>query len=293
MKSKEVGARIRALMKEHRLSQRKVQEDTGINQSVLSETINGNMGYERVVDRLASVYGWSRDYLVTGALVDGLIGNYNQKLKEGECILEYQETSGNFHYNTKPDSMKPNTSGYSPICVSTIEECGNFCMRLQHRVDFSQRPYPTKEYVIEEWEKFKNGNGDDDPKEKTRPRLPVTAAAGYLQEYLTGVMAAECEQMSYIRGLTDYDFTMFVQGDSMEPKFEGGDEIACKKVVSMIEWGKAYVVSTRDGAVLKRLYDEGECIRCVSYNHEEYPDFLVNKNEILDVYRIVGVLRTH
>jgi phage repressor protein C with HTH and peptisase S24 domain len=84
---------------------------------------------------------------------------------------------------------------------------------------------------------------------------------------------------------------MIVKGNSMEPKFESGDEIACKKVEKIIEWGKTYVLATRDGAVLKRLYQDEDGVRCVSYNHEEYPDFHVDGDDILGVYRVVGLLR--
>lgn len=128
-------------------------------------------------------------------------------------------------------------------------------------------------------------------KEVTKPRLPITAAAGNIYEYLDGVKMHECEQIPVIRSMPDYDFTMVVKGNSMEPKFEGGDEIACKKVEKIIEWGKAYVLATRDGAVLKRLYQDGDGVRCVSYNHEEYPDFHVDGDDILGVYRVVGLIR--
>lgn len=126
---------------------------------------------------------------------------------------------------------------------------------------------------------------------KTKPRLPVTAAAGKLSDYLDGVLAHECEYLPVMRSLPNYDFTMIVKGNSMEPKFEGGDEIACKLVESVIEWGKTYVLATRDGAVLKRLYKTENGVRCVSYNHEEYPDFEVNGDDILGVYRVVGLIR--
>lgn len=126
---------------------------------------------------------------------------------------------------------------------------------------------------------------------KTKPRLPVTAAAGKLSDYLDGVLADECEFIPVMRSLPDYDFTMLVKGNSMEPKYEGGDEIACKKVTSIIEPGKTYVLATRDGAVVKRLYPEKDGVRCVSYNHEEYPDFFVSGEDILDVYRVVGMIR--
>jgi phage repressor protein C with HTH and peptisase S24 domain len=125
----------------------------------------------------------------------------------------------------------------------------------------------------------------------TKPRLPVTAAAGQLSDYLDGILAHECEFLPVMRSLPDYDFTMMVKGNSMEPKYEGGDEIACKKVESVIEWGKTYVLATRDGAVLKRLYQDGDGVRCVSYNNEEYPDFHVNGEDILGVYRVVGLIR--
>ena len=126
---------------------------------------------------------------------------------------------------------------------------------------------------------------------ETRPRLPITAAAGVLSDYLDGVLIDECEQIPIVRSMPDYDFTMIVKGDSMEPKFEGGDEIACKRVLSIIEPGKTYVLSTRDGAVIKRLYPEEDGVRCVSYNHEEYPDFKVKGEDILGVYRVVGLIR--
>jgi phage repressor protein C with HTH and peptisase S24 domain len=124
----------------------------------------------------------------------------------------------------------------------------------------------------------------------TRPRLPVTVAAGMLAEYIGGIMAHQCEQMPVIRNFPTYDFTMIVKGDSMEPKFEGGDEIACTRVYSIVEWGKVYLIDTKDGAFLKRIYEEGDSLRCVSYN-KEYPDFIVPKCEVNGIYRVVGLLR--
>lgn len=125
----------------------------------------------------------------------------------------------------------------------------------------------------------------------TKPRLPITAAAGHLSDYLGGVLAHECEQVPVMRSIPDYDFSMIVKGDSMEPKFEGGDEIALKEVHSTIEWGKAYVLATRDGAVLKRLFPAEHGFRCVSYNHEEYPDFIVDEDDVFGKYRVVGLIR--
>ena len=131
---------------------------------------------------------------------------------------------------------------------------------------------------------------DNNSKSDLRPRLPITAAAGVLSDYIDGVLVHECEMLPKMRSMPDYDFTMLIKGDSMEPKFEGGDEVACKKVEKVIEWGKAYVIATRDGNVLKRLYPKENGVRCVSYN-PEYPDFEVAGDDIFGIYRIVGLIR--
>lgn len=126
--------------------------------------------------------------------------------------------------------------------------------------------------------------------EQTRPRIPMTVAAGTLNGFGDAVLSHQCEQVPVVKMLPDYDYTMIVKGDSMEPKFEGGDEIAIKRVSSIIEWGKPYVLDTRDGAILKRLYDAGDKYRCVSYN-SEYSDIEVPKDDVFGVYRVVGLIR--
>lgn len=124
---------------------------------------------------------------------------------------------------------------------------------------------------------------------ETRPRVPSTAAAGSLSGF-SDESEWEWERYPIIKAFPTYDFTIIVKGNSMEPKFEGGDEVAIKKVCDFIEWGKVYVLDTRDGAVLKRLYDNGDKYRCVSFN-DEYPDFEVNKEDVYGVYKVVGLIR--
>ena len=123
-----------------------------------------------------------------------------------------------------------------------------------------------------------------------RPRLPVSAAAGKLGAYINGVKASDCEMMPIIKNFPSYDFTMFIQGNSMEPYFLSGDEIALSRA-SIIQWGKEYVLDTEEGAVFKKIYEDGDNIRCVSYNKEEYHDFLVPKTMIYGFYKVVGMIR--
>jgi hypothetical protein len=125
----------------------------------------------------------------------------------------------------------------------------------------------------------------------SKPRIPTMAMAGFLSDYVEGVRKEDCEFLPIIQRFPSYDFTMFVKGNSMEPKYEGGDEIACKRVYDVIEWGKTYVLDTTDGAVMKRIYDAGDKIRCVSYNSQEYPDFFIEKENVRGFYKVVGLIR--
>lgn len=126
----------------------------------------------------------------------------------------------------------------------------------------------------------------------TRPRIPYTAAAGAITNALDGIKENECEQIPVVPSFPDYDFTIIIKGDSMEPKYEGGDEVACKRVdhTSFIQWGKVHVLDTAQGIVIKRIYEDGDKIKCVSYN-PEYPPFSIDKSEIYSISLVVGLLR--
>lgn len=129
-------------------------------------------------------------------------------------------------------------------------------------------------------------------KTETRPRIPYTAAAGSLTSAVEGVTAEQCEQIPRITAFPNYDFTIIIKGNSMEPKYEGGDEVACKRIdnTSFIQWGKVHVMDTAQGIIIKRIYEDDDKVRCVSYN-PEYPDFSISKEEIYSMSLIVGLLR--
>lgn len=129
-------------------------------------------------------------------------------------------------------------------------------------------------------------------KKQTRPRIPYTAAAGSLTSAVEGITANQCEQIPRINVFPDYDFTIIIKGSSMEPNYEGGDEVACKRIdnTSFIQWGKVHVLDTAQGIIIKRIYEDGEKIRCASYN-TEYPDFSILKEEIFSMSLVVGLIR--
>lgn len=129
---------------------------------------------------------------------------------------------------------------------------------------------------------------------ETRPRIPYTAAAGTLTEAMSGVTATECEQIPVVKYLPEYNFTIVAYGDSMLPEIVSGDEMACRTIkdTSYIQWGRVYVLDTDSGIVVKRVYDAGDSIRCVS-NNKDYPDFNIPKSEIRSMHLMVGLIRRY
>jgi SOS-response transcriptional repressor LexA len=127
---------------------------------------------------------------------------------------------------------------------------------------------------------------------ESKPRIPYDAAAGRLTDTIEGVTEYECEKLLVVQAFPKYDFTIIVTGDSMMPNFHPGDEVACLRVNEArdLQWGRVYVLDTEQGIVIKRIYDNGDSIRCASYN-PEYPDFNVPKEDIRSYNLVVGALR--
>lgn len=122
----------------------------------------------------------------------------------------------------------------------------------------------------------------------TRPRILTYACAGTLTEAIDEYS----EQMPVMAQMPRYDFTIMVRGDSMEPEFRSGDEIACLKVneKAFIQWGKPHVLFTSQGIVVKRLYEGENGFRCVSDN-KQYPEFFVPGEDVYSVSLVVGLVR--
>lgn len=127
---------------------------------------------------------------------------------------------------------------------------------------------------------------------ESKPRIPYDAAAGSLTDAVDGVTAYQCEQLPVVQAFPKYDFTIRITGDSMMPNLHPGDEVACLRVneARFLQWGRVYVLDTEQGIVIKRIYDNGDSIRCASYN-PEYPDFNVPKEDIRSYNLVVGALR--
>ena len=129
---------------------------------------------------------------------------------------------------------------------------------------------------------------------ETKPRIPFDAAAGSLSIITNSVTAIQCEYAPVIPRFPKYDFTIMVRGNSMEPEFMSGDEVACRLIdeKTFIQWGRPHVIDTTQGVVLKRIYDRKSSILCRSDN-DDYEDFEIPKSDVLHLALVVGSLRVY
>ena len=120
------------------------------------------------------------------------------------------------------------------------------------------------------------------------PLLPIFAQAGTLTGWSEGVEEAKCERViSPVQGV---DMAVHIYGESMYPDIPNGSVVYVKRVKSIIEWGRAYILDTVDGPLLKYLTPgtDEDHIKCVSANHDPmYAPFEVSKTDVLGIYRVV------
>lgn len=94
-----------------------------------------------------------------------------------------------------------------------------------------------------------------------------------------------------------HDAFYVVYGDEMEPYFLPGDKLAISPYEQGNERkllnGRTYLVDTKhNGLMLRRLYKVDEGFRAIALN-EQYGEELIEMEDVIRVYRILGLLRTN
>lgn len=122
------------------------------------------------------------------------------------------------------------------------------------------------------------------------PLVPIEAVAGYGTPAYDDIKVEDYYSVGEFRD--NSDFLLRVKGDSMAPKFTGGDIVACKKIESRLffQWGRVYAICTESqGVMIKRVQpsEDKDCIRCVSDN-EKYAPFDVPKSDIIALALVNG-----
>ena len=127
----------------------------------------------------------------------------------------------------------------------------------------------------------------------TVPMLPIFAQAGSLTGWSEGIEEAKCERV--ISPVKDIDMAVHIYGESMYPDIPNGSVVYVRRVSGrIIDWGRAYILDTVDGPVLKYLTPgaDEEHIRCQSANHDpKFAPFEVLKEDILGMYKVVMCMR--
>lgn len=125
--------------------------------------------------------------------------------------------------------------------------------------------------------------------------LPLSAMGGSLTGFgVNGVILQNCEAI--VSPIENVDFAITVYGESMVPEYPSGSRILIKKINPdiFIDWGKAYVLDTPNGVIVKEVHrccDKEGCVRCHSLNPDpKYSDFDVPLSEIYGIYRVLMCL---
>ena len=125
--------------------------------------------------------------------------------------------------------------------------------------------------------------------DKRIPLIPYEAVAGPGSFVFPDEFAVDYYK---VRDFSNADFLVRVKGDSMSPKYTGGDLVACKTVTERLffQWGRVYVIYTKSqGVMIKRLQPSKDesCVTCVSDN-EKYAPFDVPKEDIVSLALVNG-----
>ena len=127
----------------------------------------------------------------------------------------------------------------------------------------------------------------------TVPMLPIFAQAGSLSGWSEGIEEAKCERV--ISPVKDIDMAVHIYGESMYPDIPNGSVVYVRRVSGrIIDWGRAYILDTVDGPVLKYLTPgaDEEHVRCQSANHDpKFAPFEVLKEDILGMYKVVMCMK--
>ena len=214
---------------------------------------------------------------------------YNDdKIRERIMKLMHRESLSQIEFSEKIGRGQPNVSeimrGKRKISRGFLQDIQNAFPNLK-----------------KEWLMFGEGSmyeGDEilDTSEQpnTRPRIPKTMAEGNIDVFLKN-HRSECQEKEVVAQFPDYEFTLILKNDRMSPKYQRGDELAFRKT-SIVEWGNDYLVDCVEGPKFKKIFeakdeDGNKCVKCVSYNKKEYPDFMIPIDKIYGYYKCVGVIR--
>jgi transcriptional regulator with XRE-family HTH domain len=150
-----------------------------------------------------------------------------------------------------------------------------------------------KTKIEEVFPDYKMSYEEPEPEPNTVPLLPIFAQAGHLTEWSEGVDESKCERViSPVKGI---DMAIHIYGESMSPDIPNGSVCYVRRVTGkVIDYGRAYILDTVDGPVVKYLRpgSDDDHILCQSANSDpKFAPYEVEKSDILGMYRVVMCMK--
>lgn len=104
----------------------------------------------------------------------------------------------------------------------------------------------------------------------------------------------DVETLPIVHQFSSHDRFYRVINSSMAPKLLASDLVALQRIdIDDSTPGCVYMIDHRTkGSFLRKVADQGDTLLLSSYNKEDYPDFVVHKRDVLNLARVVGLIRT-
>lgn len=112
-----------------------------------------------------------------------------------------------------------------------------------------------------------------------------------IYEYV--ISSNNVEKLPPVPHFQKHDLFATCPGDAMAPRICRGYLLALRRmpIDSTIINGEIYVVDTKSqGMFLRRLVDNGHGLTFIAENPQEFPDFDLEYSDVLNIFRVVGVL---
>ncbi len=112
-----------------------------------------------------------------------------------------------------------------------------------------------------------------------------------IYEYVT--KAPNIDRLPPVPHFQKHDLFALCPGDAMAPRIQRGYLLALRRLEpgTPIINGEIYAVDTKsNGIFVRKVTDNGGSFTFVAENSGQHPDFTLPQNEIINIFRLVGIL---
>ncbi|MBD5307633.1 MAG: LexA family transcriptional regulator [Bacteroides sp.] len=148
------------------------------------------------------------------------------------------------------------------------------------------------DYINEEW--LLTGEGVmEKPDSSQHPHIEAQASAGFMDGISEGEWNNKFHDLDSFMRNQYYDFTIRINGDSMEPNFLDDDIVMCRIINDRLNppIGKVCVIDSKEGALLKEIAGETDGAIILHSFTPKYKDYSIPAEDVLQIAEVIGLLR--